>query len=70
MLFGMDNRKTIDACIESLCQLGCREVRQVIAALEQGLAVPGTEGLGDVERALVLAELRAIMAVYGDTCRI
>jgi hypothetical protein len=60
----------IDSRVESLCQKGCRQVRQCIARLEQGGELPETGGLTPDERARLLAELKAIMAVYGDTCRI
>jgi hypothetical protein len=61
---------TFEARVESLCQLGCRKVRQSIATLEQGGDIPETGDLSPNERGLLLAELKSIMAVYGDTCRI
>lgn len=51
-------------CIEALCHCGCDAVRATITALELGQHVAQVEGLSDVERGLVLAELKAIMAVY------
>lgn len=51
-------------CVEALCQNGCEAVRATIAALEQGLPAVGTEGLTEAERAAVLRELKAVMAVY------
>jgi hypothetical protein len=60
----------LDAIIEALCRQGCRQVRLNIARLEQGEEVPETRGLTAAARLEVLAELRAIMAVYGETCRI
>ncbi len=60
----------IAAPLEALCQKGCRQVRRDIAALEAGADLPETQGLGPSERALLLAELKQIMAVYGDACRV
>lgn len=60
----------VDARVETICQLGCQEVRRAIAALEAGAELPETRGLAPDERALLLAELGQIMAVYGDACRI
>jgi hypothetical protein len=59
----------IDDCIERLCQKGCNAVREDIASLEQGRPLPETEGLSPQEARVVLQELQAIMAVYGDVCR-
>jgi len=55
-------------CIEALCQEGCRAVREHIAALEAGEVIAGTEALSEAERCAVLAELKAIMAVYDRPC--
>ncbi|WP_295578518.1 hypothetical protein [uncultured Lamprocystis sp.] len=60
----------LDAVIEALCRQGCRQVRSSMARLEQGEDLPETSGLTATARLEVLAELRAIMAVYGETCRI
>jgi hypothetical protein len=38
--------------------------------LESGLQLPETEDLSEDERRLVLRELKQIMAVYGDACRL
>lgn len=59
----------IEGLIEALCQKGCRQVRRDIAALEAGAELPETRGLTPRERRLLLAELKQIMAVYGDGCR-
>ncbi|MES9871167.1 MAG: hypothetical protein ABW082_03665 [Sedimenticola sp.] len=63
-------RTKIDACVEAICNKGCQEVRQDISLLEQGDNPPEVKHFSDEERSLVLAELKNIMAVYGDTCRI
>jgi hypothetical protein len=60
--------KQIDHCIERLCLKGCRSVREDIRLLEQGQALPELSALDDLARQAVLKELRAIMAVYGDSC--
>lgn len=60
----------IETCIEVLCQKGCLSVRADIRALEQGQDLPETTGLSPKATQLVLQELKAIMAVYGDSCRI
>jgi len=60
--------KQIDQCIETLCLKGCQSVRQDIRLLEQGTLLPELAVLDDLARLAVLKELRAIMAVYGDSC--
>jgi hypothetical protein len=60
----------VEAHVEAVCQQGCRQVRQAITILELGGDVPETRGLTLDERLALLAELKAIMAVYGDACRI
>lgn len=58
------NESRVSACVEALCQSGCKAVRATIDALRMDLPVPQTEGLEAAERARVLRELEAIMAVY------
>ncbi|MCU7797932.1 MAG: hypothetical protein KZQ75_12445 [Candidatus Thiodiazotropha sp. (ex Myrtea spinifera)] len=60
--------KQIEHCIEVLCQKGCQSVRDDIRLLEQGVVLPELSVLDDLARLKVLKELRAIMAVYGDSC--
>ena len=60
----------VEAAIEVLCAQGCRQVRRVIAALESGRDVPEVQSLTPSQRLRLLAELSAIMAVYGDSCRL
>jgi hypothetical protein len=64
----MSTSPAVTHCIETLCHKGCRQVRRDIEALERGQSLAETRDLGPAERAEVLAELRAIMAVYGDRC--
>lgn len=60
----------IEQCVEAICNRGCQLVRDDIALLEQGKVVPETEGFSVEEGDQVLVELKNIMAVYGDSCRI
>ena len=60
----MADQDRIQPCVDSLCLAGCEAVRATIAALEGGLTVSATAHLDDVERQGVLAELKAVMAVY------
>ena len=60
--------KQIDQCVEILCQKGCQSVRREIRLMEQGVVLPELAVLDDLARLAVLKELRAIMAVYGDSC--
>ncbi len=59
----------IDDCVERLCNKGCRSVRSDIERLERGEQLFELSGLSNDEGRLVLAELKMIMTVYGDTCR-
>jgi hypothetical protein len=70
IVHGSDNRERVDARVEAICLKGCRQVRRDIALLESGSPIPEVQGLALNERRLLLAELKQIMAVYGDSCRI
>ena len=61
---------SLEWCVELICNKGCRAVRTDIEALEQGLPVEGLGELPEGLRRQVLAELKEIMAVYGDSCRL
>lgn len=61
---------SLEARLEALCAKGCRQVRRDIAALESGAELPETQGLSADERVWLLAELKQIMAVYGESCRL
>ena len=63
----MDSHR-IEIAVENLCARGCREVTVIIERLDHGDPVEGTEMLSREERKAVLAELRAIMAVYDKPC--
>lgn len=66
----MRNSRRIDHCVEQLCQKGCARVWGDIEALERGEGLPETVGLSDGERQVVLRELKSVMGVYKDRCRI
>jgi len=60
----------LESRLEAICERGCRQVWDVIATLEQGGDVPETTDLDAGERASLLAELKAVMAVYSERCRV
>ena len=57
----------VESCVEQLCRKGCRAVWKDIAVLEEGGRLPETRQLSAEENRAVLAELKAIMSVYGDS---
>ena len=59
----MDN-PSLEQRVTQICGLGCMRVREIIAALERDQITVESEGLNPSERAQVLSELKAIMAVY------
>jgi hypothetical protein len=59
----LDQRR-IECCVETLCHKGCKAVWADIVALEDGRVPAETRSLSTAERRAVLAELKAIMAVY------
>lgn len=67
---GIINRERVEARVERVCLKGCRQVRRDIALLDSGAEIPEAQGLTPDERRLLLVELKQIMAVYGDSCRI
>ena len=60
----------IDACVEAICNKGCQAVRDDIRRLEHGQELRETAGASEPQRQRILEELRQIMRVYGDSCRI
>lgn len=67
----MSGNPAVDRMVEQLCHDGCREVLATIQALDGGDDLDGrVKHLSAAERALLCAELRAIMSVYGDKCRL
>ncbi len=62
------NQRSVERCVESLCQKGCRAVWADIDILESGGRLPEAEGLSAAEVRAVVTELKQIMAVYEGTC--
>ncbi|WP_428604749.1 hypothetical protein [Sedimenticola sp.] len=61
---------TVEACIEAICNKGCQEVRREIELLENGEVLPELSHLSRTALQSVLIELKSIMSVYGDSCRV
>ncbi len=59
----MDHQK-VTLAIETFCSMGCTSVNAIIHTLESGNPVEGIEGFTDEEIAVLMHELKAIMAVY------
>lgn len=57
----------VDRCVEVMCKKGCKALWEDIEALQKGVTLPEVDLLSELERRQVLAELKAIMAVYGST---
>lgn len=66
----VESSHLVDDIIEHMCQAGCKTVLQKIDAMERGEQIPECVGLGVDERHIVLHELKSIMAVYGNVCRL
>jgi hypothetical protein len=66
----MARASAVEHAVELLCNKGCRRVWGEISALERGEVLPETRSLTPEERLLVLIELKAIMAVYGERCSV
>jgi hypothetical protein len=62
------DRDRVEACVEAICQNGCRAVRETIALLEGGGTIPEIRGLPTEQVQRVLTELKAIMSVYDRPC--
>jgi hypothetical protein len=60
----------LEVRVEQICEHGCRGVWDAIDRLEQGEDLPETADLSRAERDWVLAELKTVMSVYGERCRI
>ena len=65
----LTHNSEVNSAIERLCREGCKAVREHIATLENGEDHPDFGHLNREQRTLLLAELKAIMAGYGD-CRV
>ena len=64
----MTHNPRVEHAVEALCHRGCRAVWEIIDTLERGGTLPETTGLGSADVSVVVAELRAIMAVYATRC--
>jgi hypothetical protein len=60
----------VDFAIEAVCQRGCQYVLDTIARLDRGEIPPGLAELSLSDRQALLAELKSIMAVYGNVCTV
>ena len=58
------NNVELDHRIAQICALGCRRVSEIITSLEQGNTTDECSDLTPKQRLQILAELKAIMAVY------
>ncbi|MCW8882846.1 MAG: hypothetical protein OQL10_09375 [Sedimenticola sp.] len=63
-------KTSIDASVEAICIKGCREVRRDIQLMEDGKTPPELTHHTKQAQQLILEELKVIMSVYGDNCRI
>ena len=59
---------TVEACVDAVCEQGCKHVNACIRALQNGEEFPEVAGMPEGERQLLLQELVAIMAVYDSAC--
>lgn len=60
----MKQQAVIRACIEAACATGPEAVRAMVETLEKGLSTDCLPVLSDGERARVLDELKAALAIY------
>jgi len=58
---------SVAARVEHICGQGCTRVNEIIDTLENGQDCQELEGVPSEHRKQVLAELKAIMAVYKAT---
>ena len=58
------NQKKVAKAIEEICAQGCIRVNEIIIELENGQGIEYTQELTDEETFSLIAELKAIMAVY------
>lgn len=62
----MESLSPVDHAVEALCHKGSRNVLRDIVALEKGEVLPEIANLDPRDRALVLQELKAVMALYQE----
>lgn len=56
----------VQSIIESICELGCDRVNEIIETLECGDSVEETRHLDQNDQQRVLMELKVIMSVYNN----
>ena len=61
-------KNTVEACVDILCEQGCSRVNASISALQKGEDIPELAGLSAADRQVVLRQLIEIMAVYDGSC--
>lgn len=66
----MSHHQSLENCIELFCRKGCRALLRDIQAMEQGEIPPEAAHLDVDARVELLAELKAVMAVYQRPCDI
>ncbi len=59
--------KQIEACLESICQQGCRKVNTILSQLENGEEIENIRHLDEKQRQKLYQELKNVMAVYATT---
>lgn len=64
------NKDRVEACLERLCNKGCRSVWGDIEALEAGRPLAETRGLEPHEIRRLIRDLKEIMAVYEGNCSV
>jgi hypothetical protein len=62
------DQRSVERCVENLCQKGCRAVWADIDTLEAGGRLPEVEGLARAEVQAVIRELKQVMSVYEGSC--
>lgn len=63
-------KTSVEMGVEAICNKGCQSVRRDIQLMEQGEQLAELMHLSEEQRQRVLAELKTVMSVYGDSCRI
>ncbi len=64
--FVMQCSPQVELAIDRICALGCERVSGCIMALENAASRPEYAELDEAQRASLLSELQAIMAVYAN----
>lgn len=62
--------KSAEQCVHYYCDKGCKIVLEVIAELEAGQSVERISDLSVPDQKAVLEELKTIMSVYDNQCKL